>query len=288
MNKLQNEYNGEEVTLFINQIKYGVWLLGVAACLFAITAIYASVYSSSQVLLEALITLTLLLFITWLYLRPEKKYQTSANLRSSHLISQEYILPYPYLCQIYHLLNLKHLETIHNFSLSNLKIGSITQTQTTSQGGIIKFRTSLDSDINPLRIWRSKSIEVDLILHNPYTVELSIPVYGQRRFFILFNVLPLTNNEHYFFIDIYGDLQWWLKPLMQILLHFAAALTLFEDLPYLQALSERNIDNLFLSSKFSTHETMYLYNRYVELAGNGYRGSLYNKKRDNSGKNPTT
>ena len=204
------------------------------------------------------------------HLRPEKNFQVPANLRSSHLISQEYILPYHYLCQIYHLLNLKHLETIHNFSLSNLKIDSITQAQTTSQGGIIKFLTSLDSDINPLRIWRSKSIEVDLILHNPYTVELSIPVYGQKRFLILFNVLPLTNNEHYFFIDIYGDLQWWLKPLMRILLHFAVALTLFEDLPYLQALSERNIENRFLSSKFSTHETMYLYNRYVELAGKEY------------------
>jgi hypothetical protein len=274
MNKLQSKYKGEQVTLFINQLRHGVWLLGVAAWLFAITeramTVYTSAYTSNLELLQALITL--FFFLAWLYLRPETNYQAPVNLRSSHIISQEYILPYPYLCQIYHLLNLKHLETIHNFSLSNLRIDSITQVQTTSQGGIIKFQTSLDSPINPLRVWRSRSVEVDLILHNPYTVELSIPVYNQNRMVVLFNVLPLTNNEHYFFIDIYGNFYWWLKPLMQILLHFATAITLFEDLPYLRALSERNIEKLFHNRKSSSHKTMYLYNRYLELTGNGCNG----------------
>lgn len=63
----------------------------------------------------------------------------------------------------------------------------------------------------------------------------------------------LTQNEHYFFIDIYADLQRWIKPLMKVLLHIAAAITLFEDLPYLRALSERNIENLFYSHKSSNH-----------------------------------
>ncbi len=265
MNKLQRERKDDETVLLINQLKYGVWLLGVTAWLFAIVeriiAVAACTYFSKEIFQTLIICLFL---ITWLYLQPETN-QAPVSLRSSHIISQEYILPYPYLCQIYHLLNLKHLETIHNFSLNNLKINSITQVQTTSQGGIIKFQTSLDSPINALRMWRSKSVEVDLILHNPYTVELSIPVYNQKRMVVLFNVLPLTKNEHYFFIDIYGDLQWWIKPLMKVLLHFAAAITLFEDLPYLRALSERNIENLFHSHKSSSHETMYLYNRYIEL-----------------------
>ena len=124
------------------------------------------------------------------------------------MISQEYILPFPHLCQIYHLLNLKHLETIHKFSLNNLKFANITHSQPTQQGGIIKFQTVLDSPINALRIFRQEFVEVDLILHNPYTVELSIPVYNSKRVNIVFNVLPLTSKEHYFFIDIYSDLEW--------------------------------------------------------------------------------
>lgn len=266
MDKLQNEYKASETVLFINQLKYKVWLLGVIAWLFAIVerimAISACTYPSTKEIVPALITF--LFFLTWFYLQPANN-QAPVKLRDLHLISQEYILPYPYLCQIYHLLNLKHLETVHNFSLNNLKIDGVTQVQRTSQGGIIKFQTSLDSPINPLRVWRYQSVEVDLILHNPYTVELSIPIYNQKRMIVVFNVLPLTSNEHYFFIDIYGELQWWLKPLMQILLHWAACLTLFEDLPYLRALSERNIEKLFSSSKSSTHKTMYLYNRYLEL-----------------------
>jgi hypothetical protein len=214
------------------------------------------------------------LFLSWLYLKPEKisyKYivnsqQKVTSLRKYHIISQEYILPYSHLCQIYHLLNLKHLETIHRFSLNNLKIASITHCQATKQGGIIKFQTVLDSPINALRIWRQEQVEVDLTLHNPYTVELSIPVYNKKRINVIFNVLPLKNNEHYFFIDIYSNLRWF-KPFLQILFHCAACLTLFEDLGYLNAIAERNLDKLFHAGKLSNHKQMYLYNRFVELYG---------------------
>ena len=115
------------------------------------------------------------------------------------MISQEYILPFPYLCQIYHLLNLKHLETVHNFSLNNLKIFQISHFQPTSTGGIIKFQTILDSPANPLRIWRQPIVEVDLILHTPYTVELSIPVYNNKRIIVLFILI--------YKIDVYRNPQ---------------------------------------------------------------------------------
>lgn len=283
MYQYQKDNDGDEKLLFIHKFKQGVWLLGIAAWVFAIVdrtiAICVTPNLSTSEIIQLLTTS--FLFLNWLYLKPdinthpEKLYsqqlsvysnQAVTNLRKQHIISQEYILPFPYLCQIYHLLNLKHLETIHRFSLNNLKIVSITELQATDQGGKIKFQTALDTPVNALRIWRQEQVEVDLTLHNPHTVELSIPLYNHKRIIVLFNALPLTSNEHYFFIDIYSDIQWF-KPLMQILLHFASCLTLFEDLPYLRALAERNIEKLFDTSKQSNHETMYLYNRFVELYG---------------------
>jgi hypothetical protein len=61
------------------------------------------------------------------------------QLRKDHIISQAYILPIPYLCQIYHLLNIKHLETVHKFSLKGLRISNVSQIETTPIGGSIKF-----------------------------------------------------------------------------------------------------------------------------------------------------
>jgi hypothetical protein len=280
MNQSNHEYNYEDKRLFIDRLKYWVWLLGILSWIFAITdrviAVYADNYLSKLEIMQFFTTC--LFFWTWLYLKPESHQNAensnqlsvycnqSSKLRQRHMISQEYILPFPHLCQIYHLLNLKHLETIHKFSLNNLKIVDITHSQATKQGGIIKFQTVLESPINALRIFRQEFVEVDLVLHNPYTVELSIPVYNNKRVNIVFNALPLTSKEHYFFIDIYSDLEW-CKPVLQLILHFATSLTLFEDLPYLRKLAERNIENLFYASKYSNHETMYLYNRFVELYG---------------------
>lgn len=187
-------------------------------------------------------------------------------LKKRHMISQEYILPFPYLCQIYHLLNLKHLETVHHFSLNNLKILNVSHFQPTNIGGIIKFQTILDSPANPLRIWRKPIVEVDLILHTPYTIELSIPVYNNKRIVVIFQAFPLTDKEHQLFIDIYSDLNW-PKPLLQILLHFASCLTLFEDLPYLRNLADTNVERLFKLGKFSNNASMLLFKRFVELYG---------------------
>ncbi|MHC5748021.1 MAG: hypothetical protein ACYTXT_40445 [Nostoc sp.] len=275
-----------EIALFIDQIKSSIWLFGIPSWLFGITdrsiAAFADGYLSPIEIFQ-LFTASFF-FVSWLYLKPEESFnsndldptqyqeylaRTQANklqLKKRHMISQEYILPFPYICQIYHLLNLKHLETVHRFSLNNLKILSISEFQITSAGGRITFQTILDSPANPLRIWRQPTVEVDLILHTPYTVELSIPVYNNKRIIVIFHAFPLNHSEHQLFIDIYSDLGW-PKPLLQIILHFASCLTLFEDLPYLRALTEKNIERLFNLSRTSNHESALLFKRFVELYG---------------------
>jgi len=275
-----------EIALFIDQIKSNIWQFGILSWLFGITdrsiAAFADGYLSA-IEISQLFTASFL-FVSWLYLKPEESFnsndlvpsqyqeyldRTQANklqLKKLHMISQEYILPFPYICQIYHLLNLKHLETVHRFSLTNLKVLNISHFQTTNNGGIIKFQTILDSPANPLRIWRQPTVEVDLILHTPYTIELSIPVYNQKRIFVIFYAFPLNDSEHHLFIDIYSDLEW-PKPLLQIILHFASCLTLFEDLPYLSALAEKNIERLFNLNRTSNHESALLFKRFVELYG---------------------
>ncbi len=281
-----NILNVVDIALFIDQIKSNIWLFGIPSLLFGITdrsvAAFADGYLSPIEIFQ-LFTASFF-FLSWLYLKPEESFnsndfdarqyqeyldRTQANklqLKKLHMISQEYILPFPYICQIYHLLNLKHLETVHKFSLNNLKILSISKFQTTNVGGKITFQTILDSPANPLRIWRQPTVEVDLILHTPYTVELSIPVYNKKRIIVIFHAFPLNDSEHQLFIDIYSDLEW-PKPLLQIILHFASCLTLFEDLPYLRALAEKNIERLFNLSKTSNHESALLFKRFVELYG---------------------
>ena len=286
----------KEISLFVHNLRSGIWFLGLPSWLFGVTdrtfASFADGYVSTLELAQ-LFTASFF-FLGWIYLKPEISLNSSdtetlpnyefdfepyelevykgivtnrmLELHEQHMIRQEYILPFSYLCQIYHLLNLKHLETIHSFSLNNLKVFKVSNFQPTSNGGTIKFQTVLDSPINPLRIWRQPIVEVQLILHTPYTVELSIPVYNNKHITVLFNALPLSNNEHKLFIDIYSNLEW-PKPILQLLLHFASSLTLFEDLPYLRKLGERNIQRLVNLSRVSNHETMWLMRRFADLYG---------------------
>ena len=286
----------KEISLFVHNLRSGIWFLGLPSWLFGVTdrtfASFADGYVSTLELAQ-LFTASFF-FLSWIYLKPESSLNSSdiealpnyefdfepyevevykgivtnrmLELHEQHMIRQEYILPFSYLCQIYHLLNLKHLETIHSFSLNNLKVVKVSNFQPTSNGGRIEFQTVLDSPINPLRIWRQPIVEVQLILHTPYTVELSIPVYNNKHITVLFNALPLSNNEHKLFIDIYSNLEW-PKPILQLLLHFASSLTLFEDLPYLRKLGSRNIQGLVNLSRVSNHETMWLMRRFADLYG---------------------
>ncbi len=286
VNQSKNASAKVDIAILIDKIKDGIWLFGIPSWLFGITdrsiATFADGYVSSVEIFQ-LFTASFF-FLSWLYLKPEESFNSNdfspsqyeeylyriqaekLKIKRLHMISQEYILPFPYVCQIYHLLSLKHLETVHKFSLNNLKILNISHFQTTDIGGIIKFQTILDSPANPLRIWRQPIVEVDLILHTPYTVELSIPVYNDKRIIVIFHAFPLNDSEHQLFIDIYSDLEW-PKPLLQIILHFASCLTLFEDLPYLKALADTKIERLFSSNRISNHETGLLFKRFVELYG---------------------
>lgn len=284
-----------EADYVLPRLRQGLWAFGLIAWVIALADRYAAAFSHgypSAVELAHLFAIAFLL-ISWIWLKPEEVQeddrvlleecesdlassgnpiflqqirQRMTELREWHMIHQEYTLPFPYLCQIFHLLNLKHLEDVHSFSLSNLRIIKVSEFQATEVGGVLKFQTVLDSPINALRIWRQPIVEVELALLTPYTVELSIPVYGDRKIVVLFNAIPMNNQEHRFLIDIYSDLEWF-KPLLQVLLHLSSSLTLFEDLPYLQTLAERNLDRLVRRGKISNHDTMKLFKRFVDLYG---------------------
>jgi hypothetical protein len=187
------------------------------------------------------------------------------QLHRYHIISQEYVLPIPYLCQIYHLLNLKHLESVHHFSLKGLTIGEIGQLQATATGGSLKFETTLNPSLNILKLWRQPIVEVELTLHNPYTIELNIPVYNDRHITIIFNILPLGDNLHKLFIDIYSEIIF-PRSILQILLHCASYLTLVEDMPYLHKLAQRDLLGVRSIGNYN-RKTMQLFKRFIQLYG---------------------
>lgn len=289
--KIKTTNSALEAAWLVTRLRNSIWIFGIPSWLFGLVDRGISAFTDgylSPIEIFQLVTASLF-FLSWLILKPTinsaeimpayepENSDSFANavaatrarmqqLQPFHLIRQEYILPFPYLAQIYHLLNLKHLEDIHSFSLNNLRVIKVSDFQKTSVGGVIKFQTVLESSLNALRIWRQPIVEVELILHNLYSIELSIPVYAGKRIAVLFNVFPLNDTEHKLFIDIYSDLGWF-KPLLQLPLHIASCLTLFEDWSYLQALRDRNLSKLVNSGKVSSHETMQLFQRFIDLYG---------------------
>jgi hypothetical protein len=284
----RQDRQAREISVFVSIARNGIWAVGIPSWIFGIgdRTIAALADGYLSVLEITQLFTTFFLFVSWLYLKPEVNLDGVDNspksdrlnlqpeqaefyksiiktrilaLQDRHKIEQIYILPFPHVCQMYHLLNLKHLENLHAFSLNNLKIVKVSDFESTASGGIIKFQTVLNSPINALRIWRQPLVEVQLILHTPYTVELSIPLYNDKNITVLFNAFPLSENEHQLFIDIYSNLEW-PKPLLELILHFASSLTLLEDLPYLRKLSAKKIHRLVNLKSVSKHETMSLYN----------------------------
>ena len=305
LNSINTNHYSEEFILYFAKLRNSLWNFGIASWLFGITdrsvAAIADGYLTPPEILQ--LSIASFFLLSWLFLKPEvesdssdlsiKIFNSNTNLNQSrgdlctiaqarmlelqkyHLISQEYILPFSYLCQIYHLLNLKHLETVHRFSLNSLKVIKASHFQATNTGGMLKFQTVLDSSVNALRIWRQPIVEVGLVLHTSCTVELRIPVYNDKTIVVIFNAIPLNSNEHKFLIDIYSDLEW-PKPLLQVILHFASCLTLWEDLPYLRKLNERNVNHLIKINK--TSYEMQLFNRFVDVYGSNLTSSESVKK----------
>jgi hypothetical protein len=81
---------------------------------------------------------------------------------------------------------------------------------------------------------------------------------------VMFNTFPLSEDQHEFLIDIYTDLKW-PKPILQLILHIASLVTLYEDLPYLQKLSEREWLCLLNKQRNSMQKINWLFDRFVEL-----------------------
>lgn len=289
-----NTHQSEEDSLFIAKLLNGIWFTCLVIFAIAIISRVTSALSDrslSAVEVSQILTISII-SISWLYFKPiedisslqpnhniDRLYKQNAlyldtvqtrmtELQSYHMISQEYVFPFSYLCQIYHLLNLKHLEEVHSLSLNNLKVIKVSEFKPTAIGGTMKFQTALESPLNTLRIWRQPLVEVDLTLHTPYTVELSIPAYNDKRIVVMFNVVPLQDAEHKLFIDIYSNLSW-PKPILQLLLHLAACLTVFEDLPYLRKLAKKNLDAIIRRSRIPNHDSLYLFKRFAELYGSG-------------------
>lgn len=187
--------------------------------------------------------------------------------RSPCIAQQSYRLPFPSICQIYHLLNLKHLEEIHRFSLGNIKVTEVNQFRKTQMGGRIRFRTMLDSPFNILRLWRQSSVDVDLTIHTPHQIELSIPLYHQKVVRVLFSVIPLSANEHQLVIQMFSNLQW-PREFLRVVFLFVSSLTLLEDLPYLSQLATRHAgSSKGISGTRTSCQTMQLFRRYVDLYG---------------------
>lgn len=286
-----------EIFPLLANLKKNIWLIGILFLVLGITDRLFSTFADGYLSSIEFTHLFIVFFfcVSWLCLKPEILWTGESDellcnsegviqnfypdkshlnvvqsrmleLKEQHLISQAYSLPFPYLCQIYHLLNLKHLESIHSFSLNNLRVTGILNCQSTLTGGVIKFKTMLEAPINILRIWRQPGVEVELTLHTPFTIELSIPVYNDKKIIVIFNVVPLSKNEHKLFIDIYSNLGWY-KPFLQIILHIASCLTLFEDLPYLQTLAKRNLERLVGLNSVLSHETQWLFKRFIDLYG---------------------
>ncbi len=285
--------------LDLSEFKYSIWILGILFCLYGTLDRISALFSSSYLSLVEIFHLLAVscLLMGWIYLKPEQNenFEESSDaveeaellpsnnslivqddiyllaaqarmqeLKNHHVIRQVHVLPFPFISQIYHLLNLKHLESVHSVSLSNLKVVDVSYLAPTALGGKIKFQTTLDSPLSILKLWRQPIVEVELTLHSLYTVELSIPVYGGKRMIVMFNAFPLSEGQHEFLIDIYTDLNW-PKPVLQLILHIASLVTLYEDLPYLQKLSEREWFGLLNKQSTSIQNINWLFNRFVEL-----------------------
>ncbi len=258
--------------------KCGLWLAGIPALLYGAMDRGIAACSQPMVVTRDLsyCLIALVILLGWMCIGmvedpgepiPEKArrlLQRSQGKAQGNCIAQKsYRLPYPHICQIYHLLNLKHLEEIHRFSLGNLKVLQVSHFQKTKEGGKLRFKTVLDSPFNVLRLWRNPSVEVDLTIHSPHQIELKVPTYGEKCIRVLFNVLPLNAGEHQLLIQMFSDLQW-PKELLRVVLLLASSLTLLEDLPYLRHLAKRNLA-ANRSNSGTGCQTMQLFHRYVDL-----------------------
>lgn len=267
-----------------NIFMYAAWLIGIPVFIYGVVergvAAYQEHFTEVTLLSQCMIALVAL-FIWFIIGTATKTSGKSADQpRSPHppsplvphpplplacVAEQRYRLPFSHRCQIFHLLNLKHLEDIHRVSLGNLKVTEVSQFTETQTGGRLRFKTVLDSPTNILRLWRDPSVEVELILHTPYQIELKVPAYNHKHIHVLFNVLPLAQDEHLLSIQIFSDLGW-PSTVMRAILIVAASLTLLEDIPYLSQIATSQVGRSPRPAKgLLRSPMMQLFNRYLHL-----------------------
>lgn len=269
-----------------NIFMYGMWLIGIPIFLYGAAerglAAYKGQFAEVTLLSHCMIALVALLGwfiigmavntaepVTFQARSPQSlsPFNAERSTPLSCVAEQNYRLPFSHQCQIYHLLNLKHLEDIHRFSLGNLKVTEVSHFQETQTGGALRFKTVLDSPTNILRLWRDPSVEVDLILHTPHQIELKVPAYNQKHIHVLFEVRPIARHEHQLSIKMFSDLGW-PHTVMRAILIIAASLTLLEDLPYLSRLSNINLARSRHADREGlTTPNMQLFRRYLRLYG---------------------
>ncbi|MBD2233025.1 hypothetical protein [Phormidium tenue] len=286
LTSISESHSPVEDVLKRNVFKYGLWLLAIPAIIYGAIDRGVAAFSGSVLdvtnLSYCLIGLVILL--AWICigladdpsamvsLEETEKIKSAIAPASDYIAQQTYRLPFPYLCQVYHLLNVQHLEDIHRFSLGNLKVVKVSDFQKTQEGGKIRFETMLDSPFNVLRLWRNPVVEVELTIHSPHQIELKVPAYGQKFIRILFNVVPLNAEEHHLSIQMFSNLAW-PKELFKAVLILASSLTLLEDLPYLNHLARRNYGRLFsqVSEKRRSNQAMQLFHRYADLYNDSWK-----------------
>lgn len=267
-----------------NIFKYGLWLLAIPAIIYGaiergVAAFFSPVLDVTDI---SYCLIGLIVLLGWICIglaedipdvtsvEEAEQIKSAIAPDSDYIAQQTYRLPFPYLCQVYHLLNVQHLEDIHRFSLGNLKVVKVSSFQKTQEGGKICFETMLNSPFNVLRLWRNPVVEVELTIYSPHQIELKVPAYGQKFIRVLFNVIPLNAEEHHLSIQMFSNLSW-PKELLKAVLIVASSLTLLEDLPYLHYLAKRNYGRLFssASAKRRSSQAMQLFHRYADL----YNGS---------------
>ncbi|WP_156119797.1 hypothetical protein [Leptolyngbya sp. KIOST-1] len=281
LTQISEQRSPVEDTLKRNIFIYGMWLLAIPALIYGAIERGFSAFSQSAINAHDIsyCMIGLIILMAWVCIGLAEDRSESEGLPGTQLVQtqtipfdstciaqQSYRLPFPSLCQIYHLLNLKHLEDVHRFSLGNLKVIKVSHFQETQAGGHLRFKTVLDSPFNVLRLWRDPSVDVDLTIHSPHQIELKVPAYGQKFIRVLFNVIPVNSEEHYLCIQMFSDLRW-PKELLKAILLLAASLTLLEDLPYLQHLAKRNYKQMVKQPqrRRNPSQAMQLFHRYVDL-----------------------
>ncbi|MGB3312111.1 MAG: hypothetical protein WA939_16755 [Nodosilinea sp.] len=282
LDHIREDHSPVEDILKGNIFRYGLWLLTIPAIVYGAVERGLSAFAQSDVNVNDMsyCLIALVMLMAWVCIGLVEDQSATKLLKekealapagavftdSACIAQQSYRLPFPYLCQIYHLLNLKHLEDIHRFSLGNLKVIKVSHFQETQVGGQIRFKTMLDSPFNVLRLWRDPSVDVDLTIHSPHQIELKVPAYGQKSIRVLFSVIPLNIEEHYLCIQMFSDLKW-PRELLKAILLLAASLTLLEDLPYLRHLAKRNYKQLSKRplQRRNTSQAMQLFHHYVDL-----------------------